>query len=218
MVALFLLFDQVTSSVGLPAESILKLGSKLGIRLAIDIISVFILIRFIYYPIYKSRELFFTFFIFNLIIFLVSFLLNKVDLSMGTAFGLFAVFSMLRYRTEDISSKDMSYLFLVIAIGLVSAITNVSQADELAIYLLLGGIISVLLLITFLLESSFFYKKENFKVVYYENLDLIGPKHREALLNDLRERTGLQIHRLSFTKIDYVKKSVQIRIYYYEEF
>src|SRR5687768_9206397 len=85
-----------------------KLGPKFFIRLAIDFVSVFVLIRFIYFPVYKNRENFFTLFIFNLIIFLITFILNKSDMSMGAAFGLFAVFSMLRYRTEGISTKDMT--------------------------------------------------------------------------------------------------------------
>src|SRR5882757_6907294 len=103
-------------------DNLLKVSSKIGFRIIIDMISVFILVRYIYFPIYKHREFFFMFVIFNLIIFLVSFLLNKIELSMGAAFGLFAVFSMLRYRTENISIKDMTYLFLSIAIGLVSAV------------------------------------------------------------------------------------------------
>ncbi|MGZ4088051.1 MAG: DUF4956 domain-containing protein, partial [Bacteroidia bacterium] len=121
---------QVTSDAAytIGIDSLTKMTSKIGFRALIDMISVFILVRFIYFPIYKNRELFFTFFIFNLIIFLISFLLNKVDLSMGAAFGLFAVFSMLRYRTENVSTKDMTYLFLVIAIGLVSAVTKIKDA------------------------------------------------------------------------------------------
>jgi hypothetical protein len=103
---------------------------KLLVRLLIDLTAVFILVRFIYYPIYKHRELFFTYFIFNIVIFLISFLLNKVDLSMGAAFGLFAVFSMLRYKTEEIAIKDMTYLFLVIALGLVSAVTKIKDTAD----------------------------------------------------------------------------------------
>src|ERR1700749_613426 len=101
-----------------------KLGEKFFIRLVIDFISVFILIRFIYFPVYKNRENFFTLFIFNLIIFLITFILNKSDMSMGAAFGLFAVFSMLKYRTEGITSKDMTYMFLVIAMGLITALSK----------------------------------------------------------------------------------------------
>src|SRR3954470_21016274 len=101
-----------------------KLGQKFFIRLLIDFVSVFILVRFIYFPVYKNRENFFTLFIFNIIIFLITFILNKSDMSMGAAFGLFAVFSMLKYRTEGITSKDMTYLFLVIAVGLITALSK----------------------------------------------------------------------------------------------
>src|ERR1041385_8956291 len=101
-----------------------KLSPKFFMRLGINLFSVFLLVRFIYFPAHKSREYFFTFFIFNLVIFLITFLLNKVEMSMGAAFGLFAVFTMLRYRTEGISIKDMTYLFQVIAIGLICAVSK----------------------------------------------------------------------------------------------
>ncbi len=90
-------------------EALQKLSLKLFFRLLIDLVSVFILVRLVYFHIYKRRELFFTFFIFNLVIFLICFLLNKVDLSMGAAFGLFAVFNMSLYRTKDIILKTEVY-------------------------------------------------------------------------------------------------------------
>ena len=197
-------------------DAVLKMASKISWRLVIDISSVIILIRFIYYPIYKHRDLFFTFFIFNLIIFLISFLLNKVELSMGAAFGLFAVFSMLRYRTEDISIKDMTYLFLVIALGLVSAVIKVKNADDLFENMFLIFINGIVLLITFLLESTVLMKKETMKQLTYENIELIKPERREDLINDLKTRTGINIHRLSIHKIDFLKDSAIIKIYYYE--
>src|SRR2546430_8527310 len=134
-------------------EALTKMSTKIGCRILIDLVSVFILVRYIYFPIYRHREFFFMFVIFNLIIFLVSFLLNKVELSMGAAFGLFAVFSMLRYRTENITIKDMTYLFLSIAIGLVCAVTKIKGAPDSYEYLFLGGINAVILLITYLLDS-----------------------------------------------------------------
>src|SRR3954465_8902492 len=121
-------------------ESMLRFASKIGVRLLIDLATIFILVRLIYFPIYKQREFFFMFVIFNIIIFLISFLLNKVELSMGAAFGLFAVFSMLRYRTENISIKDMTYLFLCIAIGLTSAVTKIKDADDYLEYIFLAAI------------------------------------------------------------------------------
>lgn len=204
------------SSVMTGYEEIQKISSKIIFRLLIDIFSVFVLIRLIYYPIYKHRDLFFTFFIFNLIIFLISFLLNKVDLSMGAAFGLFAVFSMLRYRTEDISIKDMTYLFLVIAIGLVSAVTKVKDTEDNIEYIFLVGINVVILVITYLLESNIFMKKEVVKVVLYENIELIKAGRHEELLEDLKLRTGFNVHRYTVQKIDFLKDAAQIKVYFYE--
>ena len=197
-------------------EELQKLSGKIGFRLLIDLTSVFILVRFIYYPIYKHRELFFTYFIFNIIIFLISFLLNKVDLSMGAAFGLFAVFSMLRYKTEEIAIKDMTYLFLTIAIGLVSAVTKVKDTEDNIEYLFLIGINAVVLLITYLLESNIFMKKENVKVIMYENIELIKADRKEELLADIKLRSGFNVHRYSINKIDFLKDAAQIKIYYYE--
>jgi len=207
--------DAATSFSGY--EEFQKMSAKLIFRLLIDLSAVFILIRFIYYPIYKHRELFFTYFIFNIIIFLISFLLNKVDLSMGAAFGLFAVFSMLRYKTEEIAIKDMTYLFLVIVIGLVSAVTKIKDTADNIEYLFLIGINAVVLLVTYLLESNIFMKKESVKTILYENIEMIKDGKQAELLADLKLRTGFNVHRYSIHKIDFLKDAAQIKIYYYEK-
>lgn len=186
-----------------------KLSPKFFMRLLIDFLSVLVLIRFIYFPIYKNREFFFAFFIFNLIIFLITFLLNKVEMSMGAAFGLFAVFSMLRYRTEGISMKDMTYLFLAIAMGLISAVTKGSW-DELML------INTIILVVTYCLESSLLMKKEVSKYIQYENIQMIKPERRLELTADLEERTGIKINRISIDKIDFLRDTAMIRIYYFE--
>ncbi len=214
MMTLLQAVDENSMAIGI--EAMKKVSGKIGFRLLIDIASVFVLVRMIYYPLYKHRELFFTFFIFNLIIFLISFLLNKVDLSMGAAFGLFAVFSMLRYRTEDISIKDMTYLFLCIAIGLVSAVTKIKDAPDSLEYLFLGCVNIVVLAITYLLESSVLMKKEMAKEIIYENIELIQSSKKEELIADIRLRTGINVHRYSIKKIDFLKDAAQIKIYYYE--
>ena len=123
-----------------------KVSFKFISRFLVDIAAVFLLIRFIYFRHYRRTDLFLTFFGFNIIIFLITYLLNKVEMSMGAAFGLFAVFSMLRYRTENISAKDMTYLFFSIALGLITAISKGSW-DDLAIMCL------ILLALTALLEG-----------------------------------------------------------------
>jgi len=214
MTTLLQVVNETTAAEGI--ANMLKLSGKIGMRLLIDVAATFVLIRMIYFPLYKHRELFFTFFIFNLIIFLISFLLNKVDLSMGAAFGLFAVFSMLRYRTEDISIKDMTYLFLCIAIGLVSAVTKIKDAPDSLEYIFLGGINIIILVITYLLESKLLMKKEMAKVIIYENIELIQADKKEDMLADIRKRTGINVHRYSIQKIDFLKDAAQMKIYYYE--
>ena len=186
-----------------------KLGPKFFIRLAINMVSVFVLIRFIYFPVYKSRENFFTLFIFNLIIFLITFILNKSDMSMGAAFGLFAVFSMLRYRTEGIAQKDMTYLFLVIAMGLITALSKGNWIEISFINL-------IVILFTFVLESTFFMKKEVSKNIQYENIEMIKSEHRAELIADLQNRMGMKINRISIGKIDFLKDTAVIKVFYDE--
>lgn len=192
-----------------------KVTLKMGVRLCIDIISVFLLVRFVYVPVYKKRDLSFTFFIFNVIIFFICFLLNKVDLSMGAAFGLFAVFSMLRYRTEDIEIKDMTYLFIVIAMGLIAAIAKLKDVADGWEYLFIGGINLVLLSIAWVLESNTIIKRENSKTVIYEKIELIKPEKEAELILDLRNRTGLNVHSVQIISFDFMRDTALIKILYY---
>ena len=198
-------------------EAMQKISFKLFIRLVIDLFAIFLLIRFIYFPNYKKRELNFTFYIFNCVIFFICFLLNKVDLSLGAAFGLFAVFSMLRYRTEEISIKDMTYLFLMIAIGLINAVTKIKDASDTYEYIFLGFINAGIILLAFLLESKLFNKRENVRVITYEKIELIHPDNHARLMEDIKQRTGLNVYRVSVGKIDFLKDSAQIKVYYLED-
>ena len=148
-------------------DKTLKIDERFYFNLLIDIVTVLIIIVFIYYRNYRNKEVFFTYFLFNIAIFLLTFLLNQVKISMGAAFGLFAVFSMLRYRTEGISVKDMTYLFIVIAIGLISAI----QLE----YYELGIVNGILVLATFILDGNILFKHESSRKIDYEKIELIKP-------------------------------------------
>ena len=130
-------------------------------------------------------------------------------MTMGAAFGLFAVFSMLRYRTENISAKDMTYLFIVIAVGLITAVSNGSWP----MLLLIGGIIILFIL---LLESNWLARREFAQQIHYEKIELIHVDKREALIADLKAITGLNIHRIEITQIDLLKDAAMIMVYYYE--
>ncbi len=187
-----------------------KLSDKFFWRLLIDVLSMVVLVRFIYFRIYKKKDYLFTFFLFNIIIFIITYLMNKVDMSLGAAFGLFAVFSMLRYRTEGISTKDMTYLFIVIAIGLICAVSK-------GTYFELALITSILIAFTYALDGNWLVRNELVKTIQYENIEFIKPENYNALIDDLKKRTGLNIHRASVNRIDFLKDIAVVKIYYYED-
>lgn len=189
-------------------EFIDRFSYQFLMRILIDILAVSVMVRLVYFRYYKKSDLFLTFFGFNLIIFLVSYLLNKVDMTLGAAFGLFAVFSMLRFRTEGINTKDMTYLFLVIAMGLVTAISKGSWQEMILINLVIIGL-------TFLIESSILIKKEAYHVIDYDNLEFLKPQNRADLMMDIQSRTGLEIHRIEIIKIDLLKDAALLHAYYY---
>lgn len=185
-----------------------QFNSGFIIRLLLNSATAFIIIKMIYFRHYRKADLFLTFFSFNIIIFLITFLLNKVEMTMGAAFGLFAVFSMLRYRTENISAKDMTYLFIVIALGLIMAVSE----GNLITLLLIAGIV---VLCTVLLESNWLVKREYAQPVYYEKIELIHKDKQQELIADLKKVTGLEIHRIEIQEIDLLKDAARIIVYYH---
>ena len=185
-------------------------NQELICRYLLNLLFAFILTRLVYYRNYKRSDLFLTFFAFNSIIFFVSFMLNKVELSTGAAFGLFAVFSILRYRTEGISAKDMTYLFLNIAIGLLTAVSIGTFLDITLICI-------AILVITYLLEGRIFIRNELSKTIQYDDIRLVHEEHQMLLLEDLRKRTGLHITRFEIHHIDFLKDACSITIYYSEK-
>jgi len=172
----------------------------------INLIAVTLLVRGLYYRTYKRSDLFLTFLGFNTIIFFVAIVLNQVDLSTGAAFGLFAVFSILRYRTEGLSAKDMTYLFLSIALGLLGATTQ-----SLDLQLLLNAVI---LSLVFVLESGWIFPREKSMEVQYDNIALAHRDQYSALLDDLRSRTGLNVVRCDVSELDYLKDACKVTIFY----
>ena len=189
-------------------DQTIEINQNFCVNLLIDLVTVILIIVFIYYPNYKKMDTIFTFVLFNVVIFLLTFVLNKVKISMGAAFGLFAVFSMLRYRTAGIGMKDMTYLFIFIALGLISGI----QLE----YGVLGIVAGIIFMITLLLDTKLILKKEYSNVLRYEKVEMIVPEKREELITELRQRTGLNIRRISINEIDYLKDSAMITYYYYD--
>lgn len=179
------------------------------LKFLINIVTLGLLIGVIYNSVYKRRDFYLTFFSFNSVIFFLAYFLNQVDLGLGAAFGLFAVFSMLRYRTESITSKDMTYLFLVIAIGLISAVC----VQDLIVLL---SVNATILALVFLFESNLIQKKESTMLIQYDNFELIRPENKPALMLDICSRTGFKVHRTEIITINFVANVIAIRIFYTE--
>ena len=183
---------------------------KLLFKFSVDLLFLIIIVRVIYYRIKDEKDYVFTFFMFNILTFFICFLLRKVPMEMGFALGLFAVFGILRYRTEAIPIRQMTYLFIVIGLSMINSLANKS-ISWLEI-LLANGIITI---ITYLIDRVWFSTKEQTKTILYEKIELIKPENEQELIEDLKQRTGLQIVAVKVDKVDFLRDTAQIKIYYH---
>lgn len=179
-------------------------------RMGLNLLVLLTLIRFIYYSKSKRKDYLFTYFLIGMITFFLCFGLKKLDIDTGMGLGLFAIFGILRYRTESIEIKEMTYLFLVIGISVVNALA--SNKISLAEMLLMNG---VLLALTYGLENVWLLRHETRKIIQYERIELIKPEHYEEMKSDLESRTGLKINRVEVGKVDFLRDSAQLLIYFY---
>jgi hypothetical protein len=180
-------------------------------RLGVNLVSMTILIRLLYYPKTKRKDYLFTYYLIGTITFLICFGLKKLDIDTGMGLGLFAIFGILRYRTDAIEIKEMTYLFMIIGISVINSLASnkISIAEMALMNLTLIGI-------TFGLEYLWLLKHETRKTVIYERIDLIKPEHHEAMKADLELRTGLKINRFEVGKIDFLRDIAQVMIFYYD--
>ena len=175
------------------------------IRLLINMAGVFILVRFVYFRTTQKRAYASSYILFGLSVFLITSQLASVEISIGFAFGLFAIFSMLRYRTESIDVKEMTYLFLVIAMSLLS---GVSATDQLELGLLLG----LICLLAHVTETSLLLPKLQECTVEYERIENIVPARRDELLADLRERLGVDVRTIETESVDFLRDTATLKI------
>ncbi|MFT4907516.1 MAG: hypothetical protein ACI978_001599 [Oleispira sp.] len=183
----------------------LTLGTDFILRLFINTCAVVLLIRFCYYKFSQHRANASSFILFGMGVFLVTSLLHSADVSMGFAFGLFAVFSMLRYRTESISIKEMTYLFLVIAIALLSAVSTLHPYELLTITL-------SICLMTYVLETNLVLPSLDEIEIDYEKIENINTNRREELITDLKMRTGLDVQQIEILSIDFLRDSSRLKV------
>ncbi len=178
---------------------------------AINLLVALAIVRFIYYPADHNKNYVFTYMAFNTIIYFVMSFLTSAELSLGVGFGLFAIFSVLRYRTSTMSTREMTYLFIVIALPVMnSVLMRAGQWD-----LLLGSNLAVVGVL-FILEHEWGFHYETSQTVKYERIDLIKPADRALLIEDLRRRTGLPVKRVQVGRLNYLNDTAQLTIFYDE--
>ncbi|MBP1929970.1 hypothetical protein J2741_002566 [Methanolinea mesophila] len=181
-----------------------------GFGFAFNFVSAFIIVRLVYYTRGRSNNYVFTFLAFNTVIYFIMGLFTSIELSIGTGFGLFALFSILRYRTETVPIREMTYLFVMAALPILNSVLwGLGEYDRLLI-------VDVIIILTiWILDRAWGFNREHFQMnVKYEKIDLIKRENREEMLRDLTERTGLIVHDYEVLKINFLRDVAEIRITY----
>lgn len=179
-------------------------------RFSLNLIVILILVRWLYFSTSRRKDYLFTYILISSIVFLLCFLLENVMLQIGFALGLFAIFGIIRYRTHTIPIKEMTYLFLIIGISVINALTNTTTS-----FLEIVFTNFVIILITYGLEKRWLLKHESSKKVIYEKINLIKPEHYDELLDDLQKRTGIEkISRVEIGEIDLLRDICYLKVFF----
>ena len=182
------------------------------LRLLVNMTFLTILIRYLYYPKTKRKDYLFTYYLIGTITFFLCFGLKKLDIDTGMGLGLFAIFGIIRYRTDAIEIKEMTYLFLIIGVSVVNSLAsnNISIAEMAIINI-------TVVLLTYGLENLWLVKHETRKTINYERIDLIVPEKYDTMKADIEKRTGIAINRFGIGKIDFLTDTAQVRIFYFAD-
>lgn len=185
---------------------------ELGIRFAINIAAIFILVHLIYFSRHKNKDFQFTLILFNCVIFLICYLLSGANLGVGFAFGLFAIFSIMRYRTVTVPVKDMGYLFVCVAMGLINSLATTQHS-----YFVLLSANAFIILLPMLMDRSAATIGSNNTLtrdIIYERIDLIKPDRMNDMIDDLRNRTGLPVYKVDIVSIDLMQDIAVVKAHY----
>jgi hypothetical protein len=184
----------------------------LVIRFSFNLLVIGIIVRGIYFSVAKRHNYLFAFTLISVVVFLICFLLDNIGLQVGFALGLFAIFGIIRYRTNPIPIKEMTYLFIVIGISVINGLSNVQIS-----YLELVFTNVITIIVVYFLEKIWLTRKEVKKTIDYENVELVQPGRRKELIEDLKERTKLDIIKIDIGRINYLRDSVRLRIYFRDD-
>ena len=175
-------------------------------RFAFNFTVAYIIIKLIYHRDHTNNDFVFTYFMFNSLIFFFAYILGNMNINIGFAFGLFAVFAILRYRTDPIPIKEMTYLFTVITIGVINALSR-NEVSYSELLFANGALVGLSFFLEKYWQRNFLYRRS----VEYEIIENIKPENHNLLLSDLQNRTGLNISYFEIRK--FALDRVVIRIY-----
>lgn len=199
--------EQAVDFLGLPLFDAPGLW-KLLILFSINLLVCWIITHCFYYRKSRRREYYFTYLLFSSAIFLILYNLQNMTLEVGIALGLFGIFSMIRYRTEQLPIREMTYLFVLIAISIIN---GAGMATSYVSFIAVNLIFIVLI---WILEAAGMSNRKAQKIITYEKIALIVPERREELLADLRQRTGLDIVKVQVGSIDFLKDTAFLKVTY----
>ncbi len=174
-----------------------------------NLLMALLIVRFIYYPSTHNKSHVFTFLAFNTVIYFVLSFMTSIELGIGVGFGLFAIFSILRYRTETMPIREMTYLFIISALPVMN---SAAASGDIWPQLLIAN--AAILGVLFVLEKEWGFHYEVSRPVVYEKIELIAPECRAELLADLETRTGQKIKRVAIGKIDFLRDVASLNIYF----
>lgn len=183
---------------------------KMGFRFLINLGFLTLIIRWLYYTSSRRKDYLFTFYMISFIVFFLCFTLKKFELDIGMALGLFAIFGIIRYRTDAIQIKEMTYLFVVIGVSVMNSLANKKMSYS---EILLANTVVVISIA--IIEKFWHLKHEVTKEIVYENIENIKPENYNLLKDDLEDRTGLSINNVSIGNVDFLRDTAVLTIYYY---
>ncbi len=199
--------------------------TELAIRFFVNLAVCWILVQFFYYRKSRRRDYYFTFMVFSTAMLMLLYIMGNVEVGVGLTLGLFAIFGVIRYRTETVPIREMTYLFVIIALAAVNGLAPVYKlvgaTSAHPHYALSGGTVGIMVLsnalviaLVWVLESGKMLKHTSAKLVLYDRIDLIVPERREELVADLEKRIGLQVESVEVGHVDFLKDAAFIKVYY----
>ncbi|MFA8435725.1 MAG: DUF4956 domain-containing protein [Marinifilaceae bacterium] len=185
---------------------------ELFIRFGVNLLVTIFVINFVYFRATGRKSYVFTYILISTTVFFLCFLLGSIDLQLGFALGLFAIFGIIRYRTDPVPIREMTYLFLVITISVINALARneVSYAE-------IGFTNLALMLTTWVMENIWMTRRLARRTIIYDRLDLIHPEKSPELVNDIKLRTGINVVKFKVGQIDLSKRIVRITVFYMEK-